>query len=174
MYLSMPVALKRLILLSVFTVTLFAVSGCGNDSSVEPILTETPSNTLQATPDLSLEPTPSRTAEVLRLTVNELKERIDRGESLFLIDASSQARWENSSVKLPGALHILPGTMKEHLGEIPHDKTVVVYAPCSCPSDDQAAVQEAKDLLGRGWTSVYALAGGLNDWRVAGFSTEPK
>ncbi|MFA4837023.1 MAG: hypothetical protein WC749_13255, partial [Dehalococcoidia bacterium] len=127
MYLSMPVALKRLILLSVFTVTLFAVSGCGNDSSVEPILTETPSSTLQATPDSSLEPTPSRTAEVLRIAVYQLKERMDGGESLFLIDASSQARWENSSVKLPGALHILPGTLKEHLGEIPHDKIVVVY-----------------------------------------------
>ena len=65
--------------------------------------------------------------EVSRITVDEVKSRMDRGEPLFFIDTRTPKAWEESPVKLPGALRVPADDVEPHLGEVPHDRTIVTY-----------------------------------------------
>ena len=65
--------------------------------------------------------------EATRVTVDEVKERMDRGEPLFFVDTRNPAAWGESDSKLPGALHVPANELNEHLDEIPRDRTVITY-----------------------------------------------
>ena len=65
--------------------------------------------------------------EVTRVTVDEVKERMDRGESFTFIDTRNPTAWAEADTKLPGALRIPADEAAQHLNEIPHDRTVITY-----------------------------------------------
>lgn len=62
-----------------------------------------------------------------RITVAEVKKRMDKGESILLIDTRNPHDWSESSVKLPGALRIHYSELEQRLGELPRDHTIVTY-----------------------------------------------
>lgn len=62
-----------------------------------------------------------------RISLDEVKQRLDRGEAVFFIDTRSEASWNTSSIKIPGAHRIHYSEMEKHLGEIPRDRLVVTY-----------------------------------------------
>jgi len=65
--------------------------------------------------------------EVTRVTVDEIKQRMDRGEAFTFIDTRNTKAWAAATTKLPGALRILADEVEQHLDEIPHDRTVIAY-----------------------------------------------
>ena len=65
--------------------------------------------------------------EATRVTVDEVKERMDRGEPLFFVDTRNPTAWGESDSKLPGALRIPADELEEHLDEIPRDRAVITY-----------------------------------------------
>ena len=65
--------------------------------------------------------------EATRVTVDEVKERMDRGEPLFFVDTRNPVAWGESDSKLPGALRVPADKLEEHLDEIPTDRTVITY-----------------------------------------------
>ena len=62
-----------------------------------------------------------------RITVEEAKSRMDRGEPLTFIDARNPDAWEKTSVKLPGAIRIPAAETDKHLNEIPGDRAILTY-----------------------------------------------
>jgi rhodanese-related sulfurtransferase len=62
-----------------------------------------------------------------RVTVAEVKELMDRGESIFFIDARTPADWDQTDTKVQGAFRIPASEMEGHLNEIPRDRTVITY-----------------------------------------------
>jgi rhodanese-related sulfurtransferase len=66
-------------------------------------------------------------SEPTKITVDDVRGRLERSEPLFFIDARSPRAWEASDVKLPGALRAPAGEIEAHLGELPHDRPIVVY-----------------------------------------------
>ena len=66
-------------------------------------------------------------AEPERVTVEEVKKRMDRGESILFIDTRNSHDWSISDVRLPGALHIHFSELEQHLEDIPHDRLIVTY-----------------------------------------------
>lgn len=62
-----------------------------------------------------------------RVTVDEVKELMDRGESVFFIDARTPADWDRTNTKVRGALRIPASEVEGQLNEIPRDCTVVAY-----------------------------------------------
>ncbi|MBZ5562075.1 MAG: VTT domain-containing protein [Acidobacteriia bacterium] len=68
-----------------------------------------------------------RTLAKARISPQKLKERIDRGEELVVVDLRSDLRYEVESAKIPGALHIPPGEFEKRYREIPSGKPVVMY-----------------------------------------------
>jgi rhodanese-related sulfurtransferase len=66
-------------------------------------------------------------AEVSRITVDEARERLDRGEPLAIVDARSQDSWGHSDEQIPGSIRVPPDEAAAHLDEIPRDRAVVTY-----------------------------------------------
>jgi rhodanese-related sulfurtransferase len=66
-------------------------------------------------------------AEVGRITIGEVKKRMDDGEPILFVDTRNQHDWGTSTVKLPGALRIHFSELEQHLDELPHDILIVTY-----------------------------------------------
>jgi len=63
----------------------------------------------------------------LRISVDQLRRRMNAGEQFVFIDTRNPQAWAESDVKLPGALRIPVAEAQEHLAEIPRDKPIVTY-----------------------------------------------
>jgi rhodanese-related sulfurtransferase len=64
---------------------------------------------------------------VTRVTADEVKQRMDRGEPLVLVDARNPHAWGESDEKLPGAIRIPAAEVAEHLDEIPPGRAIITY-----------------------------------------------
>lgn len=65
--------------------------------------------------------------EATRVTVDEVKERMDRGEPFAFVDTRNPQAWGESDVKLPGAIRVRADELEQHLSEIPRDRAVITY-----------------------------------------------
>jgi rhodanese-related sulfurtransferase len=65
--------------------------------------------------------------EATRVTVDEIKERMDRGEQFTFVDTRNPTAWGEAESKLPGAVRVPAEDVEQHLSEIPHDRTVITY-----------------------------------------------
>ncbi len=65
--------------------------------------------------------------EVTRVTVDEVNERMDRGEMFTFVDTRNPKAWGETTTKLPAAIRIPADEVEQHLNEVPHDRTVITY-----------------------------------------------
>jgi rhodanese-related sulfurtransferase len=65
--------------------------------------------------------------EATRVTVDEVKQRMDRGESFTFIDTRKPNAWAEAQTKQPKAIRVPAEEVEQHLNEIPHDRTVITY-----------------------------------------------
>ena len=66
-------------------------------------------------------------ADDLRITIDELRRRMEAGEDFAFIDTRNPQAWAQSDVMLPEAIRVAADKLEEHLSEIPKDKPVVAY-----------------------------------------------
>ncbi len=93
------------------------------------------------------------------ITPKELKERIDKGDHLFLLDVREP--WEYSMAKIDGAVLIPLGTLPQSLNQL--DPKAEIVAHCHHGMRSADAVQF---LLQQGFSSVKNLVGGIDAWSV--------
>ena len=65
--------------------------------------------------------------EATRITVDEVSERMNRGEPFAFVDTRNPQAWGQSDQKLPNAIRVPADEIGQHLDEIPHDRTVITY-----------------------------------------------
>ncbi|HKP88027.1 MAG TPA: rhodanese-like domain-containing protein [Blastocatellia bacterium] len=65
--------------------------------------------------------------EVTRITVDELNERMNRGEQFTILDTRNPQAWAEADTKLPGAIRVAANDVEAHLSEIPRDRAVISY-----------------------------------------------
>lgn len=65
--------------------------------------------------------------EATRVTVTEVRERMDRDEPFTFLDTRSPKAWDESNEKLPGAIRVPADEVAQHLDEIPRDRVVITY-----------------------------------------------
>ena len=65
--------------------------------------------------------------EATRITTDEMKERLNRGEEFTFIDTRNPTAWGESDQKLPNAIRVLGSEIEQHLTEIPKDRAVITY-----------------------------------------------
>jgi rhodanese-related sulfurtransferase len=68
-----------------------------------------------------------KAVEATKVTVDEVRERMERGEQFTFVDTRNPVAWGESDVKLPGAIRVPADELKQHLDEIPHDRAVITY-----------------------------------------------
>ena len=65
--------------------------------------------------------------EATRVTVDEVKQRMDRGEEFTFVDTRNPKAWAEAETKLPGAMRIPAEEVEQHLDEIPRGRSVITY-----------------------------------------------
>ena len=65
--------------------------------------------------------------EPTRITVDEVRERMARGEPFTFLDTRNPKAWGEADTKLPGAIHVPADEVAQHLAEIPQDRVVITY-----------------------------------------------
>src|SRR5919204_3394276 len=91
------------------------------------------------------------------LTPAELKELLDDGRKIELVDVREPAEWQIN--RIPGAKLIPLGALPDHLSELPQTEPVVAY----CKSGVRSA--EALALLKQsGFSTAKHLGGGITAW----------
>ena len=66
-------------------------------------------------------------AEPVRITIDELKKKLDGGEPVLFIDTRNPHDWGEADVKVPGARRIHFSELENHLDELPRDRLIVTY-----------------------------------------------
>jgi rhodanese-related sulfurtransferase len=85
-------------------------------------------------------------------------------QGVFLLDVRTQEEWEDYHA--PNTTLIPLDELADRVNELPKDQEIVVI----CRSGNRS--QEGRDiLLDAGFTNVTSMAGGLSDWRSAGYPT---
>jgi rhodanese-related sulfurtransferase len=65
--------------------------------------------------------------QATRITTDEVKERLDRGEQFAFVDTRNPTAWAESDQKLPNAIRVPAEELNQHLDEIPKDRAVITY-----------------------------------------------
>jgi rhodanese-related sulfurtransferase len=96
------------------------------------------------------------------LTATELKQKIDAGERVVIIDARNTLGGQI----LKNALHIPLSKLEEWAKTA--DKNTLIVSYCTCPNEETANAQVDK-LRAWGFKHAFSLKGGLEAARSAGF-----
>lgn len=65
--------------------------------------------------------------EATKVSAHEVKARMERGDPLVFIDARNAKAWDESPVKMPGAIRVPADEVDRHLQEIPHNRPIIPY-----------------------------------------------
>jgi rhodanese-related sulfurtransferase len=106
-------------------------------------------------------------SRIRECTVEDLKARLDRGETFQLIDVREESEYAASH--LPGAIHIGKGVIERDIeSKVPeHGADLVLY----CGGGYRSAL--AADAIQKmGYTNVVSMDGGFGSWREKGFPLE--
>lgn len=95
----------------------------------------------------------------LEITPAEVKQRLDKGDKLTLIDVREP--WEFDVCKIAGAMLIPMGTVPANLQALDSDDEIVCYCHRGMRSLDVAVW-----LRGQGVAKVKSLAGGIERWSL--------
>ena len=114
-------------------------------------------------------------SEVPRLTCEELKQMIEKGESVVTIDVRKNNLYSGEHVK--GAVNIYydpTGDQMDRgfiLSALPIDKLLVFY--CDCIDDSESAIMALEMMnLGYDVDNVRALEGGYLRWKELNYPVE--
>ena len=94
------------------------------------------------------------------ITVEELKQKLDLGESITLLDVREPHEWPISD--LPESVKIPLGQLQQRFSELAQDADLVVY----CRTGGRSA-QAVQFLQQRGYGRAANLTGGINRWAEA-------
>lgn len=105
------------------------------------------------------------------ISTEELKKKMDSGESFYLIDTLGENSY--TARHIPGAKNVpnspeFLSQFEEQVGA-PKDVEIIVY--CSSPTC-MASVQAAQTLQEAGYTNVAHYEGGIAGWQEAGYGFE--
>jgi rhodanese-related sulfurtransferase len=104
---------------------------------------------------------------VVRISKEDLKQRLDSGAAPVVVDARLKYPYEHSTVRLPGAVRY---TGEGALAALPRDREIVVY---DSDPNELASSHVAAMLIRQGYRAV-ALKGGIVEWLSANLPTETK
>ncbi|HEY6084106.1 MAG TPA: DedA family protein/thiosulfate sulfurtransferase GlpE [Nitrospira sp.] len=110
-----------------------------------------------------------RDLRMAKISVDELKQRLDAGDPLTVVDVRHPISLELDPETIPGALNLLMEEIDHRHHEIPRDRDIVLY--CTCPNEVSSA-RTALLLKKKGIHRVRPLEGGLDAWRERKFPVE--
>ena len=102
--------------------------------------------------------------DIPEVSVDELKEKLDRSDKLVLIDVRDGEEFSQGCI--PSAIHMSRGTLEFQIGnQVPnHDQEIVLY--CAAGFRSLLAAQSLEKM---GYKSLFSLEGGFRQWMEEGY-----
>lgn len=110
-----------------------------------------------------------RELRVARISPTELKQLMDDGHHMLVVDLRGIEDHIADPYTIPGALRISAEEFELRHGAIPRDRDVILF--CACPNEATAA-RMALMLKRKGILRVRPLAGGIDGWRELAYPLE--
>ena len=108
-------------------------------------------------------------SRIKQTDVDEVKEKLDRGEEFMLIDVREESEFAKDH--LPGAIHLGKGVIERDIeGRVPDLNTPMVLY---CGGGFRSAMA-ADNLQKMGYTNVISMDGGVRGWREKNFPMTKK
>src|SRR6266487_3564904 len=108
-------------------------------------------------------------SRIKEIDVDEVKERLDRGDKLLLVDVREESEFAKDH--LPGAIHLGKGIIERDIeGRVPDLNTPMVLY---CGGGFRSAIA-ADNLQKMGYTNVLSMDGGVRGWREKNFPMTKK
>jgi len=102
-------------------------------------------------------------SRVKEISIDEVKQRLDRGEQFLLIDVREESEFAKDH--LPGAIHLGKGVIERDIERrVPDLNTPLVLY---CGGGFRSAMA-ADNLQKMGYTRVLSMDGGIRGWREKG------
>src|SRR6266498_2459938 len=99
-------------------------------------------------------------SRVEETTVDEIKDRLDRGDKITLVDVREESEFAKDH--LPGAIHLGKGVIERDIeARVPDPNTELVLY---CGGGFRSALA-ADNLQKMGYTNVISMDGGVREWR---------
>lgn len=105
-----------------------------------------------------------------RLEPEELKQIMDSGDEVYIVDLRHPLELAEDPYTLPSARNLGADTVRVWGLDVPQDADVVVF--CSCPGEITAA-KTALHLQKLGVERVRPLRGGYDAWKAMGYPVDP-
>src|SRR5437588_8999357 len=98
-------------------------------------------------------------SRIHELTIDQVKTKLDRGETFHLIDVREESEWAKDH--LPGATHLGRGILERDIeARVPDTKAEIVLY---CGGGFRSALA-ADNLQTMGYTNIFSMDGGIRDW----------
>lgn len=99
-------------------------------------------------------------SRVKETTVDEVKNRLDRGDKFMLVDVREESEFAKDH--LPGAVHLGKGVIERDIeARVPDPKAELVLY---CGGGFRSALA-ADNLQRMGYSNVISMDGGIREWR---------
>ncbi len=105
----------------------------------------------------------ARTA-IKELDVQQVKQKMDRGEHFLLIDVREESEW--SQGHLPEAQYLGKGIIERDIESQVSDTNAEIILYCGGGFRSALAADALKRM---GYTNVFSMDGGVRGWKAAGF-----
>jgi adenylyltransferase/sulfurtransferase len=109
--------------------------------------------------DHSLYPTSEEGEAVPQITPQELRERLDSGDELFILDVREPHEWQISNLSRLGAKLIPKGEVLDRMNELDTAQEIIVQCRTGARSADVV-----RELQKHGFKKLLNLEGGINRW----------
>ena len=106
---------------------------------------------------------------IAECTVREVKERLDRGERLHVLNVREDHEFEKDHAK--GASHLGRGILERDIETVIPDKQAPIVLYCG---GGYRSALAADNLRRMGYTNVRSMIGGITAWREADYPLEGK
>jgi rhodanese-related sulfurtransferase len=104
---------------------------------------------------------------VKEMTVDQIKQKLDRKERFYLVDVREDNEWQQDH--LPDAIHLGKGIIERDIEtKIPDTNSEIVLY---CGGGFRSALA-ADNLQKMGYKNVISMDGGYTGWRNAGYPLE--
>jgi rhodanese-related sulfurtransferase len=106
-------------------------------------------------------------SRIRETNVMEVKQRLEKGERLFLVDVREESEWNRGH--LPGAFHLGKGIIERDVERAIPDvnQEIILY----CGGGFRSALA-ADNLTKMGYTRAVSMDGGIRSWMEAGLPIE--
>lgn len=106
-------------------------------------------------------------SRVAECDVDDVKARLDAGETFHLVDVREESEYANGH--LPGAIHLGKGVIERDIEKTIPDVDAPIVLYCGGGFRSALAADAIQDM---GYTSVVSMDGGWKGWKDAGYPIE--